>query len=101
METTSIAVVTLSGVPLTVYLQWPFHANVSGAGFYVLHGTAELGDGSGLHAQVALHLTRVMADRLPSIEAKHTIGPVLGAIRKQTECKQLEFLRSDKRQRPH
>lgn len=98
METTSIVVVTLGGVPLTVELQWPFHANVSGADFYVLHGTVELGDGSGLHAQVALHLTRVVAERLPSIAPEHTIGPVLGAIRKETERKQLEFLRSDKRQ---
>ncbi len=98
MEMTSIAVVTLSGVPLTVQLQWPFHANVSGADFYVLHGTAELGDGSGLHAQVALHLTRVVAEGLPSIAAEHTLGPVLGAIRKEMERKQLEFLRSNKRQ---
>jgi hypothetical protein len=98
METTSIAIVTLNGVPLSVQLQWPFHSNVSGADFHVLHGTAELGDGSGLHAQVAMHLTRVVAERLPGIEAEHTLGPVLGAIRKETDRKQLEFLRSDKRQ---
>ncbi len=98
MDSTSIAVVTLNGVPLSVRLQWPFHGNVSGADFYVLHGTAELGDGSGLHAQVALHLTRVVAERLAGIEAEHTLGPVLGAIRKETDRKQLEFLRSDKRQ---
>jgi hypothetical protein len=95
---TSIAVVTVNGVPLSIHLQWPFHANVSGADFYVLHGTVELGDGSGLHAQVALHLTRVVAERLPSIEAADTLGPVLGAIRKEADRKQLEFLRSDKRQ---
>jgi hypothetical protein len=98
METTSIVVVTLGGVPLGVRLEWPFHGNVSGADFYVLHGTAELGDGSGLHAQVALHLTRVVAEGMPSMEPEHTLGPVLGAIRKQTDRKQLEFLRSDKRQ---
>ncbi len=98
MDTTSIAVVTLNGVPLSVRLQWPFHENVSGADFYVLHGTAELGDGSGLHAQVAMHLTRVVAERLAGIEAEHTVGPVLGAIRRETDRKQLEFLRSDKRQ---
>jgi hypothetical protein len=98
METRSIAVVTLRGVPLSIQLQWPFHANVSGADFFVLHGTVELGDGSGLHAQVALHLTRVVAERLPSMESRDTLGPVLGAIRKETDRKQLEFLRSDKRQ---
>lgn len=63
-----------------------------------MHGTAELGDGSGLHAQVALHLTRVVAERLPSMEPQDTLGAVLGAIRKETDRKQLEFLRSDKRQ---
>jgi hypothetical protein len=98
METTSIVVVTLSGVPLRVSLEWPFHGNVSGADFYVLHGTAELGDGSGLHAQVALHLTKLVAAGMPSMGPEHTLGPALGAIRKQTERKQLEFLRSDKRQ---
>jgi hypothetical protein len=97
METTSIAVVTINGVPLSIQLQWPFHANVSGADFFVLHGTAELGDGSGLHAQVALHLTRLVAERLPTMEAADTLGPVLGAIRKETDRRQLEFLRSDKR----
>jgi hypothetical protein len=94
----SIVVVTVNGVPLVVSLQWPFHANVSGADFYVLHGTVELGDGSGLRAQVALHLTRVVAERLQTLEAAGTLGPVLGAIRKETDRKQLEFLRSDKRQ---
>ncbi|HVJ04513.1 MAG TPA: hypothetical protein VM578_02445 [Candidatus Saccharimonadales bacterium] len=98
MDTTEIAVITLKGLPLSVRLQWPFHGNVSGADFHVLHGTAELGDGSGLHAQVAIHLTRVVAERLPGIEAEHTLGPVLGAIRRETDRKQLEFLRSDKRQ---
>jgi hypothetical protein len=98
METTSIVVVTVNGVPLSIQLHWPFHANVSGADFYVMHGRAELGDGSGLHAQVALHLTRVVAERIPSMEPKDTLGAVLGAIRKETDRKQLEFLRSDKRQ---
>jgi hypothetical protein len=98
MGSSSIVVVTLKGVPLSVTLEWPFHANVSGADFHVLHGTIELGNGSGLHAQVALHLTRVVAERLPGMEAEHTLGPVLGAIRRETDRKQLEFLRSDKRQ---
>jgi len=98
MEATQIAVVTIQGIPLSIHLQWPFHANVSGADFYVLHGTVELGDGSGLRAQVALHLTRLVAERLPSVEPADTLGPVLGAIRKETDRKQLEFLRSDKRQ---
>jgi hypothetical protein len=98
MDNSPMVVVTMNGVPLSVQLQWPFHANVSGADFYVLHGRVELGDGSGLHAQVALHLTKVVAERLHGMEAEHTLGPVLGAIRRETDRKQLEFLRSDKRQ---
>lgn len=98
MDATSLALVTLNGVPLTVELLWPFHANVSGADFFVLHGTAELGDGSGLRAQLAVHLTRVVAERLPGLDEEYTLGVVLGAIRKEVDRKQLEFLRSDKRQ---
>lgn len=98
METTNNAIVTLNGVPLQVTLQWPFHTNVAGADFYVLHGKVELAGDSGLYAQVALHLTRVVAERMRGMEAEHTLGPVLGAIRKETDRKQLEFLRSDKRQ---
>jgi hypothetical protein len=98
MNSTSMAVVTLHGVPLSVQLHWPFHPNVSGADFFVLHGAVELGDGSDLHAQLAVHLTRVVAERLPGLEEEYTLGVVLGAIRKEIDRKQLEFLRSDKRQ---
>ena len=36
--------VTLSGLPLTVTLQWPFHQSTSGADFWVLHGDIRLSD---------------------------------------------------------
>jgi len=34
--------VTLTGLPLTVKLDWPFHQSTSGADFWVLHGDIRL-----------------------------------------------------------
>jgi hypothetical protein len=34
--------VTLTGLPLTIKLEWPFHLSTSGADFWVLHGDIEL-----------------------------------------------------------
>src|SRR5579885_2115742 len=42
--------VTLSGLPLTIELKWPFHQSTSGADFWVLHGDIRLEGSEGLHA---------------------------------------------------
>ena len=89
---------TLSGLPLTVELQWPFHQSVGGADFLVLHGDVRLIDGSGLHAVVSVSLSQTMRDVMPSLEPAQAAPIAINALRKDVERKQLEFLKSDKRQ---
>ena len=89
---------TLSGLPLTVELQWPFRQSVGGADFLVLHGDVRLIDGSGLHAVVSVSLSQTMRDVMPSLEPMQAAPIVINALRKDVERKQLEFLKSDKRQ---
>jgi len=89
---------TLSGLPLTVELQWPFRQSVGGADFLVLHGDVQLVDGSGLHAVVSVSLSQTMRDVMPSLEPMQAAPIVINALRKDVERKQLEFLKSDKRQ---
>ncbi len=88
---------TLAGLPLAVELEWPFHRSTSGADFYVLHGDVRLEDGSGLHALIAVQLTLTVREVLPSLEPKDALSPVLNLLRKETDRKQLEFLKSPKR----
>jgi hypothetical protein len=89
---------TLSGLALTVELQWPFRQSVGGADFLVLHGDVRLIDGSGLHAVVSVSLSQTMRDVMPSLEPMQAAPIVINALRKDVERKQLEFLKSDKRQ---
>ncbi len=95
-ETTRFCV-TLQGLPLTITLQWPFQASTAGADFFVLHGDIRLEDGCGLHALVALQMTRTVRDVLPSLEPEHTESPAVNTLRKAVDHKELEFLRSPKR----
>jgi hypothetical protein len=88
--------VTLSGLPLLIDLSWPFHQAVSGADFYVLHSDLRLADGSGLHALAAVNLSLTVKEVLPSLEARYTEAPVINALRKEVDRKQLEFLKSPK-----
>ena len=95
-ETTRYCV-TLQGLPLTIVLEWPFKASVAGADFYVLHGDIRLEDGRGLHALVALQMTRTVREVLTSLEAEQTESPAVNTLRKAVDNKELEFLRSPKR----
>ncbi len=95
-ETTRFCV-TLQGLPLTITLQWPFQASTAGADFFVLHGDIRLEDGRGLHALVALQMTRTVREVLPSLEPEHTESPAVNTLRKAVDHKELEFLRSPKR----
>jgi hypothetical protein len=94
----SLAFVTLSGLPLDFELAWPIHASTSGADFHVLHGTAQLKDGSGLRAEFAATLTQVVVEALPSLEAEHAEPVVINAVRLAADSGMLEFLKSSKRQ---
>ena len=88
--------VTLSGLPLTVELEWPFHRSTSGADFWVLHGDIRLENSEGLHAPVAVNLSATVREVLPSLEPKDAEAPVINALRKEVDRRQIEFVKSGK-----
>jgi hypothetical protein len=88
--------VTLSGLPLTMKLDWPFHPSTSGADFWVLHGDIRLEGSEGLHAPVAVNLSQTVKEIMPSLEPKDIETPVINALRKEVDKRQIEFLKSGK-----
>jgi len=98
MENRRPAYLTVTGLPLSFEFQWPFHKSTSGADFWVLHGTAYLEDGTGLRADFAIHLSQTMWHMLPNIEMHVALPYVINVVRKTADTKDLEFLRSGKRQ---
>lgn len=95
-QTASRVYVTLTGLPLMIQLEWPFHKSGSGADFWVLHGDVKLGNTEGLHAPISVNLSATVRDVTPSLEAKDVEGPVINALRKEADRRQLEFLKSGK-----
>lgn len=89
---------TLGGLPLIIAMQWPFHRATAGSDFHVIHGQATLADGSGLHAEVSVQITQVIKEALPSLERAAAEPAVINAIRKDLDRKQLELIKSGKRQ---
>lgn len=87
---------TLTGLPLSIQLEWPFHKSTSGADFWVLHGDARLENSGGLHAPVAVNLSVTVREVLPSLEAKDIEPAVINALRKQIDRRQIEFVKSGK-----
>jgi hypothetical protein len=88
--------VTLTGLPLTVKLEWPFHPSTSGADFWVLHGDIRLEGSDGLHALVAVNLSQTVREVMPSMEPKDAEAPVINALRKEVDRRQIEFVKSGK-----
>ena len=88
--------VTLTGLPLTIKLNWPFHQSTSGADFSVLHGDIRLEGSDGLHAPVAINLSQTVREVMPSLEPKDAEAPVINALRKEVDRRQIEFLKSGK-----
>ncbi len=88
--------VTLRGLPLTIRLDWPFHQSTSGADFSVLHGDIRLEGSDGLHAPVAVNLSQTVREVMPSLEPKDAEAPVINALRKEVDRRQIEFLKSGK-----
>lgn len=88
--------VTLTGLPLTIKLDWPFHLSTSGADFWVLHGDIVLQGSEGLHAPVAVNLSQTVKEVMPSLEPKDAEAPVINALRKEVDRRQIEFLKSGK-----
>ena len=88
--------VTLKGLPLSIQLNWPFHQSTSGADFFVLHGDIRLEGSEGLHAPVAVNLSQTVREVMPSLEAKDAEAPVINALRKEVDRRQIEFVKSGK-----
>src|SRR6476661_1471345 len=88
--------VTLSGLPLSVEFKWPFHTSTAGADFWVLHADVKLGNSEGLHAPVAVNLSATVREVLPSMEPKDVEGPVVNALRKEVDRRQIGFVKSGK-----
>ena len=87
---------TLTGLPLTIELEWPFHRSTSGADFWVLHGDVRLEGSDGLHAPMAVNLSATVREVMPSLEPKDAEAPVINALRKEVDKRQIEFLKSGK-----
>ena len=88
--------VTLTGLPLSFKLDWPFHRSTSGSDFWVLHADIRLENGAGLHAPVAVNLSATVREVMPSLEPKDAEGLVINALRKEVDRRQVEFVKSGK-----
>jgi hypothetical protein len=87
---------TLTGLPLTIMLDWPFHKSTSGADFWVLHSEIRLENSGGLHALVAVNLSATVREIMPSLDQKDAEIPVINALRKEVDRRQVEFVKSGK-----
>jgi hypothetical protein len=88
--------VTQRGLPLSFKLEWPFHPSTSGADFHVLHSEITLEGSDGLRALVAVNLSATLREVLPSLEPKDAEAPIINALRKDVDRKQIEFVKSGK-----
>jgi hypothetical protein len=88
--------VTRSGLPLSFQFDWPFRLSTSGADFHVLHAEITLVNTPGLRARVAVNLSATLREVLPSLDPKDTAAPVINALRKDVDRKQIEFAKSAK-----
>jgi hypothetical protein len=88
--------VSLTGLPLSFRFDWPFHKSTSGSDFWVLHSDIKLESVEGLHAPVAVNLSATVHEVLPSLEPKDVEAPVVNALRKEVDRRQVEFLKSGK-----
>jgi len=91
-----VVYMTMTGLPLTIDIEWPFHKSTSGADFWVLHADIRLESSEGLHAPVAVNLSATVRELLPSLDANDVQGLVINALRKEVDNRQLEFLKSGK-----
>jgi hypothetical protein len=88
--------VTRTALPVSFKLDWPFRHATSGADFDVLHAEITLENSQNLVARVAVNLSATLREVLPSLDQKDTEGPVINALRKEIDNKQIEFQRSAK-----
>jgi hypothetical protein len=88
--------VTRTGLPLSFHVQWPFRKSTAGADFWYVHADIRLENSDGLHAPMAVNLSATLREVLPSLEAKDAEGPVIDALRKEVDKRQVEFVKSGK-----
>lgn len=88
--------VTRTGLPVSLKFDWPFRHATSGADFDVLHAEITLENSENLRALVAVNLSATLREVLPSLDRKDTEGPIINALRKDIDNKQIEFLKSAK-----
>lgn len=90
--------VTLHGLPVRIDLEWPFHRSEGGSDWYVVHGRVGLNDGGELHAEVALNLAQTVREVLQVLDSDLAFWVAVNTARKALDIKQLELLKSGKRQ---
>jgi len=90
--------VSLRGLPVRLELQWPFHRSEGGSDWHVVHGRLWLADGSELHADIALNLSESINEVLPSRDGDLAFQVAVNTARKALDDRQLQLLRSGKRQ---
>lgn len=88
--------VTRTGLPVSFKFDWPFRPATSGSDFEVLHAEITLENSDNLHARVAVNLSATLREVLPSLDRKQTEAPIINALRKDIDNKQIEFLKSAK-----
>jgi hypothetical protein len=90
--------VSFTGIPLSISFEWPYHHSQSGSDGQILHGELKLQDGSGRKALIAVQMSKVIAEMLPSLEPRDAESPSINTVRKFVDTKDIEFLQSGKRQ---
>ena len=90
--------VTLRGLPVQIELQWPYHSSEGGSDWHVVHGRLWLADGGELHADIALNLSQSINEVLPSRDGDLSFWVAVNTARKALDEKQLQLLKSGKRQ---
>lgn len=105
--------VTLYGLPVRIELEWPFHRSAGGSDWYVVHGKLRLLDGGAgapvgaehvhggsgeLNADIALNLAQTIREILQPLDSDLAFWVAVNTARKALDIKQLELLKSGKRQ---
>jgi len=88
--------VTRTGLPLSFHFDWPFRKSTAGADFWYLHAEIRLENGAGMSSLAAVNLSATLREIMPSLEAADTEAPIINALRKEVDRRQLEFMKSGK-----